>query len=102
LRGPAESSLQHQSITLNYGPLIRFRITKEIREAFAKQVASMAESSKKRLREIRQDVMSACKEHLKDRDVLQRSEREAQKIVEALTTRLEKLLQAKQKEITSQ
>lgn len=62
----------------------------------------MAENSKKRLREIRQEVMNACKAHLKDRDVLQRSEREAQKIIEALTSKLEKLLQAKQKEITTQ
>lgn len=60
----------------------------------------MAESSKKRVREIRQEVLSACKEHLKDRDVLQRSEREVQKIVEDLGSRLEKLVQAKQKEIT--
>jgi len=62
----------------------------------------MAEGTKKRFRDVRQEAMQACKDELKDLDVRRRSERDLQTILDQLAQKLEKLVMAKQKEITNQ
>lgn len=78
------------------------KINTELREAAVRQSASLAESAKKRLRGLRQEVLDACKDMVKDKDVLRQGERELKSIVEEATGRLEKVFAAKQKELMNQ
>lgn len=73
-----------------------------MREGLAKMVGASAEQIKRRIRNIRQTAMEACKTEIRDEDVRKRSEKQVSNEIEKALANLEKILMNKQKEILSQ
>lgn len=80
----------------------RLRVTREIREATSKHVASLSEGYKKKLRQLRQDALAAAKKEIKDEDVRRRGEKDLQKLIDDLGAKIVTMVEGKQKELENQ
>lgn len=67
-----------------------------------KSAGGVCEGFKKRIRDLRQEAMEACKAHVTDKDVRRRNELELQKAIQGLTVKLEQILAEKQKQFINQ
>lgn len=90
---------------MNDGEMIRMTfppLTEERRRDLVKQVKSSGEDAKVSVRNIRRDLMEAIKKAVKDgypEDMGKKSEEEAQKLTNDYNTKIDTLIEIKEKEI---
>ncbi len=91
---------------MNDGTVIRLvipQLTTETRKELAKEVGKHAEAAKIAVRNVRRDAIDDLKKQQKAGDIteddLHRSEKDAQKITDAATKRIDEIAAAKEKEI---
>jgi ribosome recycling factor len=67
-----------------------------------KLLSTFSEGAKKRIRDLRQTALEACKAAVKDNDVRKQNERQLQFEIETLNNKIESMLASKQRELLSQ
>ncbi len=74
--------------------------TKELREQMAKHFSTITEQSKRRLRELRNEIINSLKSDIKDKSAMRQLEDKIKQFMDQQTGNLEALLSKKQEEIS--